>query len=309
MTDSHLHLYPHQLPDDPHPDMPPDGPYPLERVQRFVAAAAARGVERLAFTEHFYRFVESEDVLGPFWEQGSPSLAERTRRDILADRSLSLERFVDVILRAKEAGMQVLLGVEVDYFPETIEDVVAFLEPYPVDVLVGSVHWIGGFGFDKGHSRDEWERRGRRSVYEHYFRLVSMLAASGLVDVIAHPDRVKMSDIRLSSEPVDLYESLVESAVSSDVSVEINSGGLRHDVGEVYPTMRLLEMFAGAGLSLTMASDAHVPEYAGWMLDHLSVLAIEAGFTDVARYERRQRILEPLVGPNGDMGSSRLRAR
>lgn len=295
MTDSHLHLYPHQLPGNPHPDVPPDGPYPLERVRRFVAAAAERGVERLAFTEHFYRFFESDDVLGPFWEQENASLGDRTRRDVLADRRLSLERFVDVILEAKDAGMPVLLGVEVDFFPETIEDVVAFLEPYPVDVLVGSVHWIGGFGFDKGHSREEWERRGHRSVYEQYFALASKLAASGLVDVIAHPDRVKMKGIRLPSEPMDLYESLVESAVSSDVSVEINSGGLRHEVGEVYPSKRLLEMFAGADLSLTMASDAHVPEYAGWRLDHLSALAMEAGFTHMARYEERRRILEPLA--------------
>lgn len=295
MTDSHLHLYPHQLPENPHPDVPPDGPYPLERVAEFVAAAAKRGVGRLAFTEHFYRFAESEDVLGPFWEQERSHVAELTRRDVLADRRLSLESYVDVILRAQDAGMPVLLGVEVDFFPETIEDVVAFLEPYPVDVLVGSVHWIGGFGFDKSHSGEEWERRGHRSVYEQYFSLVSMLAASGLVDVIAHPDRVKMSGIRLPSEPEDLYESLVEAAVSSDVSMEINSGGLRHAVGEVYPTMRLLRMFAEAGLSLTMASDAHVPGYAGWRLDHLSALTKEAGFTHVARYERRRRILEPLA--------------
>lgn len=295
MTDSHLHLYPHQLPEDPHPDVPPDGPYPLERVAEFVAAAAKRGVERLAFTEHFYRFAESEDVLGPFWEKERSQLAELTRRDVLADRRLSLESYVDVILQAQDAGMPVLLGVEVDFFPETIEDVVAFLQPYPVDVLVGSVHWIGGFGFDKGHSGEEWERRGHRSVYEQYFSLVSMLAASGLVDVIAHPDRVKMSGIRLPSEPEDLYESMVEAAVSSDVSMEINSGGLRHAVGEVYPTMRLLNMFAEAGLSLTMASDAHVPEYAGWRLDHLSTLAKGAGFTHVARYEKRRRILEPLA--------------
>lgn len=268
-----------------------------------------RGVEGLAFTEHFYRFVESADVLGAFWEQEPSHLAERTRRDVLADRRLSLDRYVDVILRAREAGMPVRLGVEVDYFPETIGDVVAFLETYPIDVLVGSVHWIGGFGFDKGHSRDEWERRGHRAVYEQYFSLVAMLAASGLVDVIAHPDRVKMNGVRLSSEPVDLYKGLVEAAVSGDVSVEINSGGLRHEVGEIYPTERLLEMFSGAGLSLTMASDAHLPEYAGWMFDHLSLLAIEAGFTEVARYEGRRRILEPLVRPDGNAGSGRLTAR
>ena len=95
MSDSHLHLYPHRR-GDPLPPPPPDD-YPLDHIERFVEHAAAEGVTELAFTEHLFRCVESADVLGPFWERADdPVSRANTRADVLADRTMSLERYVDV---------------------------------------------------------------------------------------------------------------------------------------------------------------------------------------------------------------------
>jgi histidinol-phosphatase (PHP family) len=259
-------------------------------------AAAERGVAELAFTEHFYRCFESEDVLGPFWEQETASISELTREDVLTDRKISLESYVDVVLRAKEAGLPVLLGLEVDFFPETIDAVLEFVGQYPFDVLLGSVHWIGGWGFDKPHAVDEWDRRGQRSVYEEFFGLEAELASSGAVDVLAHPDRVKMRGQRLDEEPMDLYEELVAASLSGGIAVELNSGGLRHPVEEVYPGPTLLRMFGDAGLNLSFASDAHMPDDAAWGFDTLADLALDAGFTHTVRFDQRQRSLQPIAG-------------
>jgi histidinol-phosphatase (PHP family) len=294
VTDTHLHLYPHQFPHHIHPVSPPQGPYPLERVERFVLGAASRGVDELIFTEHLYRCVESESALGPFWDREEQSLADLSRMDVETDRTLSLDRYVDLMVRAKDAGLPVLMGLEVDFFPESIDAVIDLLEPYPFDVLLGSVHWIGGWAFDKPHASAEWKRRGIRAVYEDFFRLEVELALSGTVDVLAHPDRVKMWGDRPEVEPIDLYEDLVNAAVASGVAVELNSGGLRHPVEEAYPGPTLLKMFAEAGLDLTFASDAHMPDGAGWGFDKLAAMARGAGFTHTARFRQRQRNLEPI---------------
>ena len=169
MSDYHLHLHPHE----PTPDGPPPGAYPVEYLERYVEAAAARGVTELAFTEHLGRCVESAEVLGPFWElEPDPVLRERTRDLVARDRNLSLERFVDVVLRAKDRGLPVLLGLEVDFFPHTIDAVAEFLAPYPWDLLVGAVHWIGGWTFDRPWARESYLERGVRRVWEEYFELV-----------------------------------------------------------------------------------------------------------------------------------------
>jgi len=84
MSDYHLHLHPHE----PTPYGPPPGEYPVSYLERYVEAAAARGVTELAFTEHLGRCVESAGLLGPFWEEETdPRLAEQTRAVVAAARA------------------------------------------------------------------------------------------------------------------------------------------------------------------------------------------------------------------------------
>ncbi len=291
MSDYHLHLHPH----GPAPSGWTARPYPVSVVEQYVEAAASQGVSELAFTEHLYRCVESAEVLCRWWDaEPDPALAAATERRVDAERFLSLEHYVDLILRAKDAGLPVLLGLEVDFFPETIDDVLDFLEPYPWDVLIGSVHWLGGWQFDQPGNEAEWDRRGDRAVYEHYFDVATQLAASGTVDVLAHVDRCKMQGRRLDTEPLDLYEGLVGAAASSGVAVELSSAGLRQRIGEVYPAPTLLRMLREAGIDITFASDAHMPEMAGWEHAELRCIALAAGYTHSARFRARRRHLEPI---------------
>lgn len=293
MSDYHLHLHPH--------GPPPEGwelkPYPVSVIEEYVDAAAVRGVTELAFTEHLYRCIESADVLGPWWERERSDLAAATEARVRMERILSLENYVDLVLRAKDAGLPVLLGLEVDFFPETIDAVLEFLDPYPWDVLIGSIHWLRGWQFDQRGNDEEWDRRGDRAVYEAYFAAEAELAASGAVDVLAHIDRCKMRGRTLSEEPVDLYREVVAAAVSTGVAVEVSSAGLRHPIGEIYPAPTLLRMIHDAGLDITLASDAHAAEGAGHATDELRREARAVGYTEVTRFEHRRRHHVPLKLP------------
>jgi histidinol-phosphatase (PHP family) len=293
MTDYHLHLYPHRRGESS--PLPPDD-YPLAHIEQFVSNAAIHGVTELAFTEHLYRCVESTAALGAFWEQAdNPNTGGRTEADVRADRTMSLERYVAAILRAKDAGLPVLLGLEVDFIPGTVEAVLELIAPYPWDVLIGSVHWIDGWWFDRKHSIDEWDRRGARRVYEQFFALETELADAGIVDVLAHVDRVKYQGQRLAAPPLDLYETVVKAARRADVAIELSSAGLRHPIAEVYPAPALLEMFREADLAITFASDGHFPDQAGWGHDDIRRIALATGYTHTARFRARKRHLIPIV--------------
>jgi histidinol-phosphatase (PHP family) len=296
MSDSHLHLYPHRR-GDPLPPPPPDV-YPLHHIEAYVEHAAAEGIGELAFTEHLYRCVESAAVLGNIWERAAdPRTRANTEYDLLADRTMSLERYVDVVQRAKDAGLPVLLGLEVDFFPDTIDAALDLIEPYPFDILLGSIHWIDGWWFDRAHSIHEWMQHNHRKVYERFFELQSEMAASGKLDVITHPDRIKYLGLRLSSEPTDLYRKLIEAAASSGTAMEVNSGGLRHPAHEIYPSPTLLRMAREGGLDITFASDGHNPAQAGWGIDLVRAEAWAAGFTHRARFVARRRTLVPFEPP------------
>ncbi len=296
MSDSHLHLYPHRR-GEPLPPPPPDR-YSVEHIARYVEKAARRDVSELTFTEHLYRCVESADVIGNIWERASdPTIRANTKRDLLADRTMSLERYVEVILEAKNAGLPVLLGLEVDFFPDNIDAVLELIDPYPWDLLLGSIHWIDGWWFDRTHSEFEWERLGPRLVYERYFEVLTEMAASGKVDVITHPDRVKYLRKPFRTEPTDLYANFLEAAQRTNVVIEINTGGLRHPVHEIYPSPTFIRMIHETGLAITFASDGHAPEQAAWGLDLARVEAAEAGFTHRARFVGRNKTMVPFDVP------------
>ena len=291
MGDHHLHLHPHE----PATGGPPPGLYPDGLIEAYVEAAATHGVDELGLTEHLYRCGESEPVLGRWWEhEPDLRLAKHTRAFVETDRNLNLESYVEAVQAAKDRGLPVALGLEVDFFPGTIGAVLDLIAPYPWDFLIGSVHWIGGWAVDTAEVADEFERRGVRRAWEQYFELETQLAASGSVDVLAHVDVCKKYGHRPASEPMDLYRAVVEAASASGTAVEVSSQGLRKPVGEVYPAPTFLEMFNRAGVPITLASDGHAPDEAAWGHDEVVTAARAAGYTSSLRFKTRRRWEVPL---------------
>lgn len=292
MGDYHVHLHPH----GPYAgEGPRPGDYPPGHIEAYVEAAAARGADEVGFTEHLYRCVEAAPVLGRFWDDSSrPDLAAQTEAFFMEDLTLSLNTYVDAVLDARDEGLPVLLGLEVDFFPETIEGVLDLIEPYPWDFLIGSVHWVGEWAVDHQGSVFEFDRRGVEQAYEDYFALETQLAASGAVDVLAHCDVVKKHGRRPEAPPRELYHRLVRAVERSGVAIEVSSAGLRAKAGEIYPSPELLEMFAEGDVPITLASDAHFPQDAGRDRDLLIAAARTAGYTERMRFRKRASWLVPL---------------
>lgn len=291
MSDYHLHLHPHR----PTPGAPPMGVYPAGYIDRYVDVALERGVSEIGFTEHLYRCVESEQVLGHWWERDAdPALVAEMSAWVASERTLSLARYVDVVLDAKARGLPVKLGLEVDFLAGTEEAVVQLLAGIPFDYLVGSIHWIGAWNFMRETASAEFGRRGVGRAFEQYFALEVALAGSGLVDSLAHVDVIKRAGLRPDASLAPLYEPVVEAAVRSGTAVEVSSAGLRSSVGEIFPAPAFLARFHDAGVPITLASDAHVPDDAAWGHDAVVEAARAAGYTDYLRFTARRRELTPL---------------
>jgi histidinol-phosphatase (PHP family) len=291
MSDYHLHLHPHQ----PTESGPPPGQYPPGHIEAYVEAAARHGVHELGFTEHLYRCVEAAEALGDFWEgESDRRLAEHTGAFVAEDRNLSLDGYVEAVQGAKDRGLPVLLGLEVDFFPESIDRVMDLLDPYPWDFLIGSVHWIGGWSIDSSSAGFAWEERGIERGYDQYFALETQLAASGAVDVLAHVDVLKKYGHRLPAEPLHHYEAVVAAAAASGTAVEVSSQGLRNPAAEVYPSPVFLRMFHDAGIPITLASDAHYPHEAAWGHDAVVDAARRAGYQERLQFRNRIGQLVPL---------------
>lgn len=294
MGDYHVHLHPH----GPYTgDGPPPGVYPPGHIEAYVEVAQERGADEVGFTEHLYRCVESADALGPFWEtEPQTDLAAQARDFVHEDRTLSLESYVAAVVAAQERGLPVKLGLEVDFFPNSIEAVLDLLEPYPWDFLIGSIHWVGGWSIDHDDAVFEFDRRGVEQAYQDYFEWETALASSGSVDILAHADVVKKYGHRLASPPLASYQRVATAAAETGTAIEVSTAGLHKPIGEMYPAPEFLQVCFEAGVEISLASDAHFPHEAA-RDRHLAVAAARAaGYTRRVRFTRRVRELVPLDG-------------
>lgn len=252
--------------------------------------------ERSVSPSNLYRCAHSEAVHGPFWE-GERPWPRRANRAVRGRGSNPLAReYVDAVVSAKDRGLPVLLGLEVDFFPDTIA-VLELIEPYPWDLLIGSVHRLGGWSLDHPEVVHEFRRRGVRQAYEDYFAAEAVLAASGTVDILAHVDLIKVFGHRLDQPPIDLCGPVVRAAANPGTAVEVNTSGIDGPAGEVYPSPVLLQMFNDAGVLITIGSNAHGPEDVGRCFDTATRLAVESGYVGVLEYRGRNRTEVPLQSP------------
>src|SRR5262249_30132438 len=138
--------------------------------------------------------------------------------------NLRLADYVRLIEEAKDRGLPVYLGLELDWIPGKAEALRRILAPYAWDLVLGSVHLTGGFGYDNEHARTECDRRDPDDVFTAYAQLIGELADSRLTDVLAHPDRPKL----WGHQPRDVaafHGKLLAAAMRGGCALEINTNG------------------------------------------------------------------------------------
>jgi histidinol-phosphatase (PHP family) len=259
----------------------------LAAIETFVEQAAARGVDEIAFTEHVYYFEQTREL----WSL--PYQLERCLFD--------LDSYCDVIGAAQDRGMPVKLGLELDHLGERQERLSELIEGYPWDILLGSIHWLDGRSVDAALDAADgvWVEHSVEHVWRAYFDALAELARSGAVDVLAHPDLVKIFDQRPERRVVEaLYREAAAVIADTGVALEVSTAGLRKLVGELYPDPYLLAECARRGVPVTLASDAHQPELVGESYDQALSLLRAHGVEHVAVFAGRTRRLEPLPAPD-----------
>jgi histidinol-phosphatase (PHP family) len=288
VLDYHLHLWPHG-----EPDRRPT----LEQLSGYCERAGAAGVQEIAVTEHLFRFVQADRLLGGFWRHEPDATLARSMAGYWESHAQAdLDTYVECALAAKAAGLPIALGLEVDYYPGRMDEVAALLAGYPFDVLLGSVHWLGTWRFDDVGdevSMAQWSARSVDAAWDQYTGAVEELAASGTCDVLAHPDLVKVTGRRLAA-PDECWDRLAEAAAASGMAAEVSSAGWRKPVDCAYPDRGLLARFAERGVPFTTASDAHrLPDVADRVGD-LAALLRHAGVDSLQGYRSRVPYRVPL---------------
>lgn len=221
-------------------------------------------------------------------------------RDDFDNWRMHLGRMDDYLASLEEArrrypGLRILAALEVDYLPGQEGWIRTLAARHPWDYFIGSVHYVdGGWDIDNPTKLDQWRKRDAFDVWKAYFDRLTDAAASGLFQIIGHPDLPKKFRFVPTRDCTPLFERFLDTAAGHGVAIEINTAGLRKDCREMYPSPAFLRLASARGVPLTFGSDAHRPEEVGADFAEAVRLARECGYTESVRFEGRRMRRVPL---------------
>jgi len=236
--------------------------YTPSLLQPWVDSARARGLSDIAFTDHdrYHEGVDFDEI-------------ERLR-----------EANPDVKIRA---------GIELDNDPVHSPAGRRWVEKNwdKLDFVLGSVHYLERDDqmFDTvPEGAEQFIGRETDVIYADYFRRVREMAASGLVDCLAHIDLIKIHGHRPTSEIKDLVTGTLDLIKERGLAIELSTAGWRKPVNEHYPSDPIVELAIAKGIPFTTASDAHSHVQLGENYHRLAEEMRQFGIREVCVFERHR---------------------
>jgi histidinol-phosphatase (PHP family) len=273
LTDYHVHLRPDER------ENTAEKFFTRGNAERYREQAEERGIEELGVAEHIYRFTQALEVWEhPFW------------------RTYAVDDLDDYCAFVREET-DLKLGIEADFVPGREDRMANLLDAREWDYVVGSIHFVGDESLDT-EEFSVWNKTASADrIWKRYFEMLGEAAQSGLFDILAHPDLVKVWGKDRPLPEGDLrrfYYPAMEVIADCDVAIEVSTAGWRKPVGEIYPAPEFLEMAIDAGKPLALSSDAHTPDLLGHEYERAVELLDSMGVKELAVFEGRQRRMEPL---------------
>jgi histidinol-phosphatase (PHP family) len=273
LSDYHVHLRPDGE------GTPAERYFTAENAERYRAVASEQGIDELGVSEHVYRFQQALTVWRhPFW------VANATDD-------------IDEYCRFLREQTDLRLGIEADFIPGAEDRMANLLAARDFDYVVGSVHFIA----EKALDMDEysiWDgATSAEEIWRRYFEVLGQAARSGLFDILAHPDLVKVWGRDRPLPEGDLrrfYELAMDGIVESGIAIEVSTAGLRKRAKEIYPAPAFLEMCVEAGAPIALSSDAHVPADIGADYQQALELLESVGVSELCVFSGRERTLHEI---------------
>ncbi|MDT3493378.1 histidinol phosphate phosphatase domain-containing protein [Bacillus toyonensis] len=277
-----------------------EGPFTAKWIDLYLEEALRKGIKEVGIVDHLYRFHESKGYYEKYVNISDSKLGRLQKEWLDQVRVVSLYDFTKSIEEAKERwskrGVTLKLGIEADYFIGCEEELKELLALGDFDYVIGSVHFLNGWGFDNPDTKEYFEEHNLHILYDTFFKTVESAVRSELFDIIAHLDNIKVFNYRLDeNEQLSYYKKITRALVETNTATEINAGlYYRYPVREMCPSPLYLQVLAKHGVPITISSDAHYPNDLGkYVKENVQTLRTH-GITHIATFTKRARVMRLL---------------
>lgn len=273
-----------------------EGCYSEAWLDLYLERALQLGLKEVGLVEHLYRFQECRRYFEAHMHLANDQLGKLQMNWLHRVATIpSMNQFIDFIQSQQEKwnshGVTLSLGIEADFFPQGEEELEALLANKPWDYVIGSVHFVRGWGFDNKYTADRFEQADLAELYNTHTEYVCQAISTQLFDLIAHLDNLKVFSYRPEEALLlENYTRVAETLQRHDVATEVNTGlAYRYPVKEACPSPAYLRVLARQGIPFTLSSDAHFPDDIGKNIEHSIELLRGNHYTSVVGFSKRRR--------------------
>ncbi|MBN1896009.1 histidinol-phosphatase [bacterium] len=213
-------------------------------MNQYVEAAVRAGLSEIGFSDH----APAADGWDPSHRMSYRDF-DRYAREVLD-------------LRIAYPDIRIRLGIEADIYPGFEKNLENLVSGFPVEYVLGSVHFIDGLPVFSKEELPLNPDQVRKFIGTYFDRLAGGFA-TGLFHAVGHLDVVKWNFPEYRSLIEDHASRLLAVVHKAGAAIELNTSGLRKRPGEMYPSGRILSEAARMGIPVIPGSDAHGPEQVG----------------------------------------------
>lgn len=262
-------------------------------IEEFCRAALNAGLKEIAFTTH----LDTDRVANDCYVN-----VKGKRVDVSS--SVWFEDYESTIRSAgdhyADSELQVLLGVEVDCFPNVETALPERFFSTDFDIILGSIHLIDHIAISAGARAEEALRKySMEDLGEKYFSIMLDSIDLGIFDILAHIDLYRRYGESFYGDAIhDLWKPYLRELANRmkrrGVGFEINTSSLRRGMTKPMPEERIIHALKEEGVeTVTVGSDAHTPKDVGKGIDEALDIIRRIGFRGPSTFRKRRATVIP----------------
>ena len=188
---------------------------------------------------------------------------------------------------------KILKGIELGFQPHVLEKMSTIIGLHTWDFVILSAHIVDGYDLCRPYFV---QHKTKEQAYTRYLETVlASVTTFKNYDVIGHLGYIcRYAPYQDRSMPLVDYpiiEKILQTVIADGKGIEVNTSGLRTDLGYTLPTIDILKRYKElGGKVITLGSDAHTAANVGQDLDAGKVLLKECGFDAVYHFEYREPV-------------------
>lgn len=245
-------------------------------IDAICKSAVAQGLQEIAITDHM-------DYNYP---------------NILPDHQIAnIDTYFHTIAQyqAHYSGiLTIRTGIEIGMEPHHLQAIDQFLQQYPFDFVIGSVHECQGVAASK---EIFFDGKTKAQAYETYYTtILECISQFDNFDVLGHLDYCKRyypgdyaPEDPFLAQP--LVEEIFRTLIRKGKGIEVNTSGFRHASQMCMPHYDIIAQYHQlGGTRITIGSDSHHEKFVGFHTADVAVRLKQIGFTHVATFAQRKEM-------------------